>query len=135
MKKRVEKMNEKQLKEKLDVLGELITIRENLIAEQKTLIDNLIPPEIKMQIMDVESEFDDKLNQVNENINSLESTVKEQVKAFGQSVKGELIQAVWSKPRITWDTKGLEGFLVAHPEIKAFRKEGEPSVSIRLFKK
>ena len=123
------------MKEKLDMLGELITIRENLIAEQKTLIDNLIPPEIKTQIMDVESEFDDKLNQVNENINSLESTVKEQVKVFGQSVKGELIQAVWSKPRITWDTKGLEGFLVAHPEIKAFRKEGEPSVSIRLFKK
>lgn len=127
-------MNEKQLKEKLDVLGELITIRENLIAEQKTLVDNLIPPEIKMQIMDVEAEFDDKLNQVNENINSLESAVKEQVKAFGQSVKGELIQAVWAKPRVTWDTKGLDGFLVAHPEIKAFRKEGEPSVSIRINK-
>lgn len=127
-------MNEQKLKEKLDVLGELITIRENLIAEQKTLVDNLIPPEIKMQIMDVEAEFDDKLNQVNENINSLESAVKEQVKAFGQSVKGELIQAVWSKPRVTWDTKGLEGFLVAHPEIKAFRKEGEPSVSIRFNK-
>jgi len=127
-------MNEKQLKEKLDVLGELITIRENLIAEQKTLVDNLIPPEIKMQIMDVEAEFDDKLNQVNENINSLESAVKEQVKAFGQSVKGELIQAVWAKPRVTWDNKGLDGFMVAHPEIKAFRKEGEPSVSIRFNK-
>jgi hypothetical protein len=127
-------MNEKQLKEKIDVLGELITIRENLIAEQKTLIDNLIPPEIKMQIMDVEAEFDDKLNQVNENINSLESAVKEQVKNFGQTVKGELIQAVWAKPRVTWDNKGLDGFMVAHPEIKAFRKEGEPSVSIRFNK-
>lgn len=127
-------MNEKQLKEKLDVLGELITIRENLIAEQKTLVDNLIPPEIKMQIMEVEAEFDDKLNQVNENINSLESAVKEQVKAFGQSVKGELIQAVWAKPRVTWDNKGLDGFMVAHPEIKAFRKEGEPNVSIRINK-
>lgn len=127
-------MNEQKLKEKLDVLGEIIAIRENLISEKQTLLDSVIPAEIKLKMQDIEAEFEDKITQANENINSLESAVKEQVKAFGQSVKGELIQAVWAKPRVTWDNKGLDGFMVAHPEIKAFRKEGEPSVSIRFNK-
>jgi hypothetical protein len=127
-------MNEQKLKEKLDVLGEIIAIRENLISEKQTLLDSVIPAEIKLKMQDIEAEFEDKITQANENINSLESAVKEQVKAFGQSVKGELIQAVWAKPRVTWDNKGLDGFMVAHPEIKAFRKEGEPSVSIRINK-
>jgi hypothetical protein len=127
-------MNEKQLKEKLDVLGEIIAIRENLISEKQTLLDSLIPPEIKLKMQDIEEEFEDKITQANENVQSLESAIKSEVKAFGQSVKGELVMAVWAKPRVTWDTKGLEGFLVAHPEIKAFRKEGEPTVSIRFNK-
>ena len=127
-------MNEKQLKEKLDVLGEIIAIRENLISEKQTLLDGLIPPEIKLKMQDIEEEFEDKITQANENIQSLESAIKSEVKAFGQSVKSELIIAVWAKPRVTWESKGLEGFMVAHPEIKAFRKEGEPSVSIRFNK-
>lgn len=127
-------MNEKQLKEKLDVLGEIIAIRENLISEKQTLLDGLIPPEIKFKMQDIEEEFEDKITQANENVQSLESAIKSEVKAFGQSVKGELIMAVWAKPRVTWESNGLEGFMVAHPEIKAFRKEGEPTVSIRFNK-
>jgi len=127
-------LKEKQLKEKLDVLGEIIAIRENLISEKQTLLDSLIPPEIKLKMQDIEEEFDDKITQANENVQSLESAIKSEVKAFGQSVKGELVMAVWAKPRVTWDNKGLDGFMVAHPEIKAFRKEGEPSVSIRFNK-
>ena len=127
-------MNEKQLKEKLDVLGEIIAIRENLISEKQTLLDSVIPAEIKLKMQDIEAEFEDKITQANENVKSLEDVVKAEVKNFGQSMKGELIQAVWAKPRVTWDNKGLDGFMVAHPEIKAFRKEGEPSVSIRFNK-
>lgn len=41
------------------------------------------------------------------------------------------MMAVWSKGRVTWDGKGLGGYMVAHPEIEAFRREGKPSVSIR----
>ena len=127
-------MNEKQLKEKLDVLGEIIAIRENLISEKQTLLDSLIPPEIKLKIQEIEEEFEDKITHANENVQSLESAIKSEVKAFGHSVKGELVMAVWAKPRVTWDNKGLDGFMVAHPEIKAFRKEGEPTVSIRFNK-
>ncbi len=43
--------------------------------------------------------------------------------------------AVWSKGRETWDTKSLDGYALAHPEIASLRKVGDPSVSIRKINK
>ncbi len=39
--------------------------------------------------------------------------------------------AIYSKGRMSWDGKRLDGYATAHPEILAFRSEGQPSVSIR----
>lgn len=52
----------------------------------------------------------------------------------GESIKGELLQAVFSTGRTTWDTKALVGYAVAHPEIEKLKKVGKPSVSIREVK-
>jgi hypothetical protein len=60
--------------------------------------------------------------------------VKESVIAGGESVKGEFLHAVYVKGRTTWETKLLDGFAAAHPEILQFRKVGEPSVTIRSSK-
>jgi hypothetical protein len=68
---------------------------------------------------------------VDQKIAHLESRIRDSVISMGQSVKGQHLHAIYSKPRITWDSKGLGGYVVAHPEISAFRKEGNPSVSIR----
>lgn len=58
--------------------------------------------------------------------------LREQIKAMvieGQtSVKGDSIFAIYVKPRVTWDSKRLEGYAAAHPEIEAFKKVGRPSV-------
>jgi len=53
----------------------------------------------------------------------------------GGSIKGEKLQAVFSKGRITWDAKSLSGYALAHPEINELKKVGKPSVSIREIKK
>ena len=50
---------------------------------------------------------------------------------MGETVKGDHLQAVWSKGRASWDDKALMGYTKAHPELLEFRKQGEPSVSIR----
>lgn len=50
------------------------------------------------------------------------------------SIKGEQLQAVFSKGKATWNTKGLDGYAIAHPEIDKLRKVGKPSVSIREVK-
>ena len=51
-----------------------------------------------------------------------------------EDLKGSLLHAIYAAGRASWDTKALEGYAVAHPEILQFKKVGEPSVSIREMK-
>ncbi|CAK0771531.1 hypothetical protein CCP3SC15_4350001 [Gammaproteobacteria bacterium] len=39
--------------------------------------------------------------------------------------------AVYTKGRVSWDSKKLDGMMILVPELASARKEGEPSVSIR----
>lgn len=64
----------------------------------------------------------------------MESEVKRLAAIYGESVRGAYLQAVYSKPRVVWDSKALDGYALAHPELFAFRREGEPSVSIKAVK-
>jgi len=64
----------------------------------------------------------------------LTSQVQEEVLRVAASIKGGWLQAVYSEGKTTWDTKLLEGYLIAHPELAALKKEGKPSVSIREIK-
>lgn len=64
----------------------------------------------------------------------LTKVIIEAVVGKGESVKGELLQAVFSKGRTTWDSKKLEGFALAHPELKELKKVGKPSVTFREVK-
>lgn len=56
---------------------------------------------------------------------------KEMVLAIQETVKGAELQAVVNSGRVTWDSKGLEGYAVANPAVLHFRKVGEASVTIR----
>ncbi|MBI3741394.1 MAG: hypothetical protein HY257_06525 [Chloroflexi bacterium] len=67
-------------------------------------------------------------------IPTLEKEIRNDVTALGASVKGKKFHAVYSHGRISWNTKALDEFAVLHPEVNDFRKQGEPSVSIRLAK-
>lgn len=71
------------------------------------------------------------VNEQNDVIAKLTDKIKTAVLKHGQTIKGNRLQAVWNKGRTSWDTKGLIGFAAAHPEMKEFRSEGDPTVSIR----
>lgn len=62
------------------------------------------------------------------------SEIKEAVLAGKASVKGSSLHAVYSCGRVTYDSKGLDALAVVVPEVLKFRKEGDPSVSIREVK-
>ena len=47
------------------------------------------------------------------------------------TVKGEHLMAVFTRGRVTWDGKVLEGYVIAHPELAAARRVGQPGVAIR----
>jgi DNA-binding TFAR19-related protein (PDSD5 family) len=117
----------------LDQLAQYQSQRDALQLEKKQLIDSILTPEIRAKLQEIDDEFAEKAEAVNTNIAELEEAIKNAVKVSGASFKGQYLQAVWSKPRVTWDTKSLDSFSSSHPEILRFRKEGAPSVSIRMI--
>ena len=118
----------------LDQLANLQAQADVIRLQFTELRRTIITPEIQAQLDELDAEMLSTLEPVTQATNDLTEAIKENVITTGASVKGTFLQAVYSKPRVTWDNKGLDGFMVAHPEIKAFRKEGEPSVSIRTVK-
>lgn len=114
--------------------------KEVLMAEQQRLIDSIFTPEIKAKIEEIKAEFkpkfdllesDEKYLAKKSEAEELTAEIKSDVVLAGSTIKGSCLQAVYAKGRVSWDDKGLSGFMVAHPEIAPFRKVGEPSVSIR----
>lgn len=128
--------------EKLNQLDEFLSQKALLDLDKKAMIEavynRLYTPEVRQALddikkaeSDIEAEFAGKSEAVDENIAKLTAEIKDEVLQAGGTVKGEHMMAVWSKGRVSWDTKSLDGYVVAHPEVAQFRKEGEPSVSIR----
>ena len=103
-----------------------------LNGERQTMIDKVITPEIKAQLENIDREIDPVIEKFNARAAELADLIKAEVIAAGETISGEHHQAVYSKPRVSWNSKGLEGYAVAHPEILVFRTEGSPSVSLRV---
>ena len=111
-----------------------------LEAEKQGLINQILTPEILAKVEEINAEFqpkfdalesDEKYNAKKADAEALTAEIKAEVIAAGKTVKGSCLQAVFTKGRVSWDDKGLSGFMLAHPEIEVYRKVGDPSVSIR----
>lgn len=100
-------------------------------AEKQALIDAVLTPEIKEKLAEIDAEFAPKLEAISLQREMLEAEIKSIVLGAGQTIKGTHHQFVFGKPRVSWDTRALDGYAKAHPEIAAFRKEGAASVSVR----
>ena len=106
-----------------------------LNGNKQELIDKVIPPEIKAQLDEIEAEFTPVFANINTRNQELIDTIKAEVVAAGETVSGEFHQAVYMKGRTSWDSKSLEGYAAAHPEILQFKTIGSPSVSIKARSK
>ncbi len=104
----------------------------DLVSQEKAaLIDEVLTPEIKEKLAEIDAEFEPKIDTLSQEKSMLEAEIKQEVLSAGRTVKGTYHSFVWSKPRVSWDTKALDGYAAAHPEIAQFRAEGAPSVSVR----
>jgi hypothetical protein len=119
------------IEQKLDRLSRLYEQKQKYSREKQEIIDRLLTPEIKTKIDEVETEFKQQEEIIVKSIDALESEIKADTSIFGATVKSSGYMAVWSKGRITWDTKGLTTFAGSHPEVMEYRKEGKPIVSVR----
>lgn len=65
-------------------------------------------------------------------IANLEAEIKQEVLNRGETVKSKHMVVTWNKGRVSWNSRLLDGYAVAHPEILEMRKEGSPTVSFRI---
>jgi hypothetical protein len=118
-----------------------ITEMLNQLAEMRATVDfyrmtweqrrNEILVPVKTQLIELDAEFEPMVETAQERIAEMEAQVKQAVLQHGASVKGNHLQAVWMKGRTSWDTRKLDGLMIALPQLKECRSEGTPSVSIR----
>lgn len=107
--------------------------RENEIADEFNSKVSKVYDQVAMRKSEIIAEFGDKASAVVDNIAKLTAEIKDAVKTEGKTVRGKVYMAVWVKGRDGgWDTKQLQGYALAHPEIlTAKNKDGEPSITIR----
>lgn len=94
--------------------------------------DEILAP-VKAQLSDLDAEFTPMIAEAQERTTALEAQIKQTVLEHGASVKGDHLMAVWMKGRVSWDTRKLEGLMIALPQLNECRSEGTPSVSIRTI--
>lgn len=124
-------MTEQAIKQLLDNLAKAQDALAAIMAQKEVLRDTVLTPEIRQALEDIDAEFVAPTEAASAIIAEAEAAVKAAVVEHGASVKNGILQAVYSAPRISYDSKALDGLLIAMPELAAFRKESAPSVSIR----
>ncbi len=119
------------IKTKLLQLMELDDHLEVLKIDKQRAIDTIITDEIRRQLSAIDDELDPLSIAVRETFDQLESEVKVAVLEHGATVKPTSgYTATFVKGRVSWDTKALDGYAAAHPEIERFKKVGSPSVRL-----
>lgn len=88
-------------------------------------------PEAGKEYDALQIKYHDDTSAVTKTATDLEESIRSQVAVAKETVKNGPVQAVYSKGKVSWEADKLDGYAEAHPEIKAFRKVGKPSVSIR----
>lgn len=116
----------------LDNLDDLRSNRELIRIDMEEKREKAIPQEVKNVLDDINAEYLPRLEVVDQRIADLTAAIETLVCDFGATVHGKNLMAVYGKPRTSWDTKKLDGYAAAHPEILAFKKVGDkPTISIR----
>jgi len=120
-----------ETKDKLDRLAELQAQADVIRLHFEDLKAQILTPELQQALADIDTEMQTSLSALQGGIDNLTAEIKNEILYYGDTVKGSHLMAVWNKGRVSWDTRQLDGYAAAHPEIIVFRKEGDPSVTIR----
>ena len=120
-----------QAEQALAYYSSLIGSQELLQKEMQDAIDQAMPQEVLDRIDDIKAELQPEIERLDTEISLVAEWLKEYVIQIGETLKGEYHMVVAAKGRTTWNTKGLQGYAIAHPEIEVFKSVHDPSASIR----
>lgn len=91
--------------------------------------------QVQAELDALETEYQPLLDAALDNAAALEAEIKNDVLLAGQSVSTSFYQAIYMKGRVTWDNDGISKYAQLHPEVLKYRKEGQPSVTLRTVGK
>lgn len=114
-----------KVRQRLEMLE--LTLQQKTEAVLKPIrqkIDKLMGPYTE-QIKKLQADFEEKTKQLKQKDAKLDARVRELIITVKETVSADLLQAVYVKPRVTWDSKMLEGMLAMVPEIAKARTEAE----------
>ncbi len=122
------------MKEALDRYSDILIGLDLIRQEKEQLKEQVLTPEQKQALADIEAEFEPRSNALQQELEVLAESVKAYVLERGETLAGTYHQAVYTKGRVSWDTKVLTKLAQFIPEVELARSEGQPSVSIRARK-
>ena len=146
-------MNEQEIREMLNKLSDYqdqqavigmsrSDVLTKIEMDKRARIEAELPSEYRAKLAEIEREakaatesviveFDPQVASVGIAIDNLQDVIKAEIIKYGQSVKGDHLQGVFVKGRVSWNDKGLEGFALEHPELMSLREVKEPTAQIR----
>lgn len=127
----IERPTQAHMTSKLDKLAEIRAAMEITRANyeaKRTEILKVVATELNA----LEVEYAPLLQETQQIISNLETEIKNDVLLNGATVQGSKYKAIYMQGRVTWDTKGIIKYAEINPEILKFKKQGQPSVSIRV---
>ena len=118
----------------LDRLAELRAEAEAVRLRKEAERDKILAP-LKPTLLAIDAQFQPDELRVQESIEAVSQAITQAVLVSQFSVKGERLQAVYTRARVSWDTPGLERLMAtdenAARALLPFRRVGQPSVSFR----
>lgn len=120
--------------EKLERLSSLRNAAEFTRLDYETKRKELLR-QIQNELDALDAEYKPVLEAAQENIAALENEIKTEVLLCGESVSGGMYRAVYTQGRVSWDNDGMARYAVSHPDVLQFRRQGQPSVSLRVVDK
>jgi hypothetical protein len=119
------------VEEKLERFSNLRNAAEFTRLDYETKRKEILK-QIQPELDALDAEYQPVLETANENLAGLENEIKTDVLLFGESVFGGMYRACYTQGRVSWDNDGMAKYALSHPDVLQFRKQGQPSVSLRV---
>ncbi len=99
-------------------------------AEMIDELDKVVTQEQRFEMEEIRERADADLEEVEAEASTLRQFLRTYVQGTSERLDGSRLMVVPYKDRISWDTKGLLGYMVTHPEVAAFMttKPSKPQI-------
>jgi len=93
-------------------------------------LDKVVTQEQKFEMEEIRERADADLEEVEAEASTLRQFLRTYVQGTSERLDGSRLMVVPYKDRISWDTKGLLGYMVTHPEVAVFMitKPSKPQI-------